>query len=45
MPRATTKADLIKMPNEGFDRLCGIIDAMSEEEQNAAFWFDAKRMV
>ena len=44
MPRATTKADLVKTANEQFDKLWKMIDAMSEKEQNAAFCFDAERL-
>lgn len=42
MPRATTKADLIKTANEQFDKLCKMIDSMSNTEQNATFYFDAE---
>ena len=44
MPRATTKTDLIKTADEQFDKLWKIIDAMSGDEQNASFCFDAERL-
>ena len=37
MSRATTKADLIIAANEQFDKLCKLIDTMSDEQQNATF--------
>lgn len=37
MARATTKTDLIIAANGQFDRLCKIIEQMSDELQNAAF--------
>jgi hypothetical protein len=45
MPRPTTKADLIKDANEQFDKLLGLVDTMSEKEQNSEFCFgdDPKR--
>ncbi|MDR3263409.1 MAG: ClbS/DfsB family four-helix bundle protein [Clostridiales bacterium] len=42
MARATTKADLIKTANGNFDRLFGLIETMSETEQNATFKFGAE---
>ena len=44
MPRANTKADLIKAADEQFNKLWTIIDSMSEAEQNANFCFDADAM-
>ena len=41
MPRATTKADLIKSANEQFDSMWKLIDAMSEDELHAVFDFGA----
>ena len=35
MSRATTKIDLIIAANEQFDKLCKLIDTMSDEQQNA----------
>jgi hypothetical protein len=37
MSRATTKTDLIIAANEQFDKLCKLIDSMSDEQQNASF--------
>lgn len=44
MPRAATKVDLIKMANEQFGKLWKLIDAMTQEEQNAVFCFDAQTL-
>ena len=43
MPRATTKADLIKNADEQFDKLWKMIGFMSEAEQNADFCFDTDK--
>lgn len=40
MPRPTTKPDLIKAANEQFKKMWNLIDAMTEDEQNATFNFD-----
>jgi hypothetical protein len=37
MARATTKTDLITAANEQFDKLCKLIDTMSDEQQTATF--------
>lgn len=37
MSRATTKADLIIAANEQFDKLCKLIDTMSDKQRNATF--------
>lgn len=37
MSRATTKADLIIAANEQFEKLCKLVDTMSDEQQNATF--------
>lgn len=37
MARATTKADLITMANEQFEKMWKLIETMSEEQQYAAF--------
>lgn len=37
MSRATTKTDLVKAASEQFDKLCKLIDSMSDELQNASF--------
>lgn len=37
MSRATTKTDLMIASNGQFDKLCKLIDSMSDEQQNAAF--------
>lgn len=42
MPRATTKAELIKTANEQFDKLWKMVNTMSDAEQNIAFCFDAE---
>jgi len=40
MSRATTKTDLVIAANAQFDKLWKLIDAMSDEQQNAAFGSD-----
>lgn len=40
MPRAATKADLVKMANEQFDKLWQMIDEISEDTQTANFCYD-----
>jgi len=37
MSRPTTKVDLIIAANEQFDKLCKLIDTMSDEQQNTTF--------
>jgi hypothetical protein len=37
MSRATTKPDLLIAANGQFDKLCKLMDTMSNERQNAAF--------
>lgn len=37
MSRATTKSDLIIAANEQFDKLCKLIDTMSNEQKNTTF--------
>ncbi|MCL2711866.1 MAG: ClbS/DfsB family four-helix bundle protein [Methanomassiliicoccaceae archaeon] len=44
MPRATTKAELIRMADEQFDKMWKIIDSMDDIEQNNDFCFDADSM-
>ncbi|MFV0528004.1 MAG: ClbS/DfsB family four-helix bundle protein [Lachnospiraceae bacterium] len=39
MARAATKQDLISAANEQFEKMWALIDAMTEEEKNAAFDF------
>lgn len=39
MARPTTKPDLIKAASEQFEKMWMLIDAMTDEEQNAAFRF------
>ncbi|MDR0791426.1 MAG: ClbS/DfsB family four-helix bundle protein [Methanomassiliicoccaceae archaeon] len=39
MPKATTKADLVKAANEQFGKLWDMIDPMPDEVQNATFDF------
>lgn len=40
MPRPKTKAELLEAAESQFQKLWALIDAMSEEEQNAAFLFE-----
>ncbi len=44
MPRATTKAGLIKTAGENFDKLWKIVDGMSGAQQAADFAFDAEAL-
>lgn len=44
MPRTTTVTELTEMSNAQFNKLWEIINAMNDEQQCAAFCFDAKRM-
>lgn len=37
MARATTKVDLLTSANEQFEKMCELIDSMSEEQQKATF--------
>lgn len=39
MPRATTKAELIAAGNEQWSKLLKLIDSMTDEAQNAVFYF------
>ena len=43
MARPTTKAELLAAANTRFDKLFALIDAMPENEQTAAFCFDADK--
>lgn len=40
MPRPTTKQSLLKAAEEGFEKLFGFAEAMSEEERCAEFLFE-----
>ena len=40
MPKATTKAELIKAANDNFDKMRGLIDALTEEQQEQNFTYD-----
>jgi hypothetical protein len=40
MPRALTKADLIKSANEQFDKLWKLVDSITLQQQTAVFTFD-----
>jgi hypothetical protein len=42
MPRPATKPDLIKTANEQFEKMWKLIDAMTDDEQNAEFAFGAE---
>ena len=42
MPRATTKAGLIKSANDQFDKLFKLIDLMTPQQQMAVFNFEGK---
>jgi len=42
MPKATTKAGLIKAANDNFEKMFQMIDSMTETEQAADFCYDAE---
>lgn len=42
MTRAKNKAELIKSANDNFDKMFGLIDSLTEQEQNAIFKFGAE---
>ncbi|MCL1901208.1 MAG: ClbS/DfsB family four-helix bundle protein [Firmicutes bacterium] len=44
MPRATTKAELIKSANDNFDKMFNIIDSLSKEQQEQNFTYDVKAL-
>ncbi len=42
MARAKNKAELIKSANDNFDKMFGLVDSLTEQEQNATFNFGAE---
>jgi hypothetical protein len=44
MPRATTKADLIKAANEQIDKMYKLIETMTQQQQIATFNFDEESL-
>ena len=40
MPRATTKAELIKSANDNFDKMWGMIDSLTKQQQEQDFTYD-----
>ena len=40
MPRATTKADLIKSANDGFEKMWAQVDALSKDQQEQNFTYN-----